>query len=283
MRAAIVGTAQSWKQTPWDDPGLRIIGLNDAYSLGFKRADEWWELHPLDKMFFRPRKQKMVFKDQIPPGHYVRPEGHLEWLKEQARTIPVWLQQEPPEGWGPNAKRFPIEEMEAKYGTYWASGPAYELMSLYDRGYKEIHVYGIHLSTEHEYREQRPNFEMLLGRLIGAEVREERRGDLRYYHGKDCTIVLPVSSPILQHGWKYAYEPKPVAKASPHDAEWKAIQHEKQDLVRALVNWPKGKDKSAALERLKRIEIIEMDIQQQMAKRQMSGTLTAIVPELVGV
>lgn len=283
-RAAIVGTAQSWVQTPWDDPGLYIVGINDAYSLGFKRADEWWEMHPLDKMVFRPLKRKMVMANEIPPGHYVRPEGHVEWLKAQAATIPVWLQKDPPEDWPSNARRFPLEEMEAKYGTYWASGPAYELVSLYDRGFREIHIYGIHLATEHEYREQRPNFELLIGRLLGAEVQEERVKDLRYYRGKDCTIVLPVSTPILQHGWKYAYEPKPEKhSAGPYDAEWKSVQKEKAQLVKALVNWPAGKDKSLALERLKRLEIIELDIQQQTMKRQMGGTLVAHVPELVGV
>lgn len=282
-RAAIVGTAQSWKQCPWDDPGMYILGLNDAYALGFKRCDEWWELHPLDKMVFRPRKQKLVFADKIPPGHYVRPEGHIEWLKKQAETIPVWLQKEPPADWGPNAKRFPIEDMEAKYGTYWASGPAYELMSLYDRGYREIHIYGIHLATAHEYREQRSNFELLIGRLIGVEMRQETKGELRYYYGRDCTIVLPVSSPILQHAWKYAYEPKPLAPANPYQGEWDATQKEKSQLVKALVNWPHGKDRSAALERLKRLEVIEMDIHQQMSKRQMGGTLAVTLPELVEV
>jgi len=281
-RAAIVGTAQSWVLCPWDDPSMYIVGLNDAYALGFKRADEWWELHPLDKMTFRPRKQKMVFKDSIPPGHYVRPEGHIEWLKTQAATIPVWLQKEPEEGWPANAKRFPLEEMEAKYGTYWASGPAYELVSLYERGYREIHIYGIHLATDHERALQRHNFEFLIGKLLGVEVREEKIGELRYYHGKDCTIVLPVSSPILQHGWKYAYEPKPTAPSNPYEAEWNATQKEKGQLVKALVNWPAKKDKGPALERLKRLEVIEMDIQNMLQKRQLGGTLTVTVPELVG-
>lgn len=272
-RAAVVGTAQTWKMTPWDDASLYIVGLNDAYSLGFPRADEWWELHPLDKMVFRPKHQKIVKATDIPPGHYVRPEGHIEWLKEQARTIPVYLQKEPPDDWPGNARRFQLEAIEAKYGTYWASGPAYELLDLYERGYREIHVYGIHLATEAEYREQRPNFEMILGRMLGAEVREERRGDLRYYHGKDCTIVLPVATPLLQHGWKYAYEPRPVPAPNPYAAELKAARAEKQDVLKRLIRPMPARERERLNARLRELEVIEIDVNQQLSKRAMGGTV----------
>lgn len=273
-RAAICGTAQTWKKCPWDDPSLYIVGLNDAYVLGFPRVDEWWELHPLDKLVFRPKAQKVVRASDIPPGHYMRPEGHIEWLQTQAASIPVWLQNEPPAGWPPNAKRMPIEALEAKYGTYWASGPAYELMHLYDRGVREFQIYGIHLSTDHERIDQRHNFEFLLGRLLGPEVAMTVDKDMRTYTGKDCKVLLPVESPILQHGWKYAYEPKPVAPADPFAVEWKAIQKEKHALVGALIH-ATARDRQAALDRLARVEVIELDIQQERARRHRGGTLVA--------
>jgi hypothetical protein len=51
-RVAIVGTAQSYLKTPWTDPGLTILSLNDAYNLpAFKRADAWYDFHPIDKFF----------------------------------------------------------------------------------------------------------------------------------------------------------------------------------------------------------------------------------------
>ena len=278
-RCAIVGTAQSWRDTPWTDQGLRIIGLNDAYALGFPRADEWYELHPLEKMTFRPKAQKIIRAEDIPPGHYVRPEGHLEWLKARAVTMPVWLQATPPADWPANACRLPIEILEAKYGTYWASGPAFELMHLYERGFREFQIYGIHLATDGERINQRHNFEFLIGRLLGPEVQMRVDGQRRIYEGAEVRVVLPVSSPILQHGWKYAYEPKPPKVKGPYDDEWKAVQKEKTALVRALVNWPVGKDKTAALARLARLEVIEMDIQQQTQLRQMSGTIAI---EIVG-
>jgi hypothetical protein len=275
-RCAIVGTANSWKLTPWADPTLHIASLNDAYSLGLPRADEWYELHPLTHMVFRDPKAKAIKASDIPPGHYLRPAGHLEWLKAQAATIPVWLQDTPPADWPVNAQRLPVETLEAKYGTYWASGPAFMLMHLYERGFREFQVYGIHLSTEAEYREQRGNWEFLLGRLLGAEVTQRVEGRLRTYEGANgVKVVLPVECPILQHPWKYAYESKPVIEPHPYEAELKATLKEKQALVSALIQWPVGKDKTRPLERLKRLEVIEVDCRQQLAKRHVGGTLVA--------
>lgn len=276
-RCCIVGTAQTWAQTPWNDPALEIWSLNDAYSLGLPRANRWFELHPLDKMWFRDPRVKYVDGRQVPKGHYIRPQGHLEWLQQHAKTIPVYLQHEPPAGWPPNAQRFPIERVFEAFGSdYWACGPAYMLALAVLEGYTEIWITGIHLATQHEYIEQRPQWEHLLGRILGPHVAISERPGWRIYDGA-VRIVLPESCPILRHGWKYAYEPKPVAPPDPEQAEWQAVQKEKADLIRVLVNWPKGKDKSKALERLRRLEIIELDIQQQRHKRAMGGTLTAVL------
>lgn len=267
-RAAIVGTAESWTRTPWDDPTLHITSLNDAYALGLPRVDEWCEYHPLDRMWFRDPAVKVVHAKDVPEGYYIRPAGHIAKLQEMARAIPVWLQSEPPAGWPPNARRLPLEDLEAKYGTYWASGPAYMLLHLYDRGFREFQIYGIHLATADEYRHQRPNFEHVIGRLLGAQVQMTVKDGLRTYTGESgVTVVLPVESPILQHGWKYAFEPKPAKPVDPEAAEWAAVQQEKTALVQALVTWPSGKDKARELARLTRLTVIETDIQQQRQRR----------------
>lgn len=274
-RCAIVGTAPSWKQAPWDDPDITIVSLNDAHMLRMPRVDEWFEQHPLSKLWFRPRHQKAVYAKDIPPGHYVRPEGHLEFLKRFAMTNPVWTADEPPADWPANARRYPIEEMEAKYGTYWASGPAYMIPLLYERGYREFQIYGIHLATEHEYREQRPNWEMWLGRLLGMEATMRVEGDTRIWEGNECRVVMPKDVPILHHPWRYAYDPRPEAPPDPLKTELKAVQKQIHQLVRDLVNWPTGKDKARALDQLTRLEVIEEDIQRVRSQRRMSTTLEA--------
>jgi hypothetical protein len=260
-RCAIVGTASSWKSTPWNDPTLEIWGLNDCYSLGFPRIDRHYELHPIAEMHFYPKDQP-IKKSELPTNKFLRPMGHLEWLRAQAATIPVFLQDDPPADWPVNAKRFPIEQVERAFGTYWASGPSYMLAHAVLEGYTEVAIYGIHLATEAEYREQRANFEHLIGVARGLGV----------------TVTMADESPLLKHPWRYAYDPKPVAPPNPYRDELKATLKAIDQLVRALVHWPVGQDKTDALERLARLEIVELDCRQQLAKASMGGTL--VIPAL---
>lgn len=258
-RVAIVGTAPSWRQCPWDDPGLFILGLNDAYSLGFPRVDGWFEQHPLDKLYFRKMNERRVYAEDVPHGFYVRPEGHLEWLREQAKRIPIFLQQEPPKGWPPNAQRFPIEDYEKKYGPYWASGPAYMVAWAIEQGAEEIQIWGIHLATEAEYREQRPNFEHLLGIARGKGIR----------------VVMAEASPVLKHGWKYAYEPKP--KTHPAKDALLRVRQAKNDLALQLMHWPRFKSKAAAMDRLRRLDAAEADAMRALGVARGAVTIAAPV------
>ena len=270
--------------TPWTDKDLHIVALNDAYALNIPRYDEWYELHPLDQMWFRKIDQRTINPNDVPKGFYIRPQGHLEWLKAQAARVPVWLQSEPPADWPANAQRLPVEELERKYFggayPYWASGPAFMLLHLHARGFREIHVYGIHLATEAEYREQRPNFEALIRSLLGAETHETRADGIRTIVGKDMTIVLPEAAPILQHGWKYAYEHKPEPKPNPYRDELKRTVKAKNTLVEQLIVWPVDKPKTQAIEQLQRLAVIEEDCQMQLQRQAMAeqyGPIRAVL------
>ena len=44
-KLAIVGTAETWRDAPYDDLSWKIYSLNDAYRLGLKRADMWADIH----------------------------------------------------------------------------------------------------------------------------------------------------------------------------------------------------------------------------------------------
>jgi hypothetical protein len=222
-RVAIVGTAESWRQTPWADAGLSIISLNDAYQIdGFQRADEWVDMHPLDKFFYPPETpggKTMVFAHQVPLGYYVRPSKHLDWLATQ--TMPVWLHPEhatqvPASATWPQARAFPKAAIEAHFGRYFTSTPAWMLAHAILRGAREIHIYGIHLSTQSEYIDQRPNFEFLIGTVLGRGKRTVTVADkLRRYASPEGMVVLPESSPILQSDFQYAFEPSPRRKLDP--------------------------------------------------------------------
>lgn len=274
-RVCITGTAPTWTKTPWNDAGLEIWSLNDAYTLGLRRADRWFDIHPIDQFWYRKINQREIRADQVPPGRYIRPEGHLDWLKNFAKTNPVYLKDEPPPDWPPNARRFPWEEVLSAFGDkYWACGPSYMLALAILEGFTEIWITGIHLATQKEYLEQRPQWENLLGRLLGRNVKEYTRNGFKYFDG-DVRIVMPEECPIMAHGWKYALEPRPEPKPNPYADELRAVHVEKQALVKDLIHWPVGKDKTAAMKRLKWLEIVEIDCQQQLAKAQGSGTLVA--------
>jgi hypothetical protein len=217
QKAAIVGTAASWRLVPWHDPDLLICGLNDAYQLkGWKRADEWYDIHPTNKYFLTTTP---VVQHQVPPGHYVRPAGHLDWMAKQQG--PMWLHPDhatlyPPSASWPFAKAFPKTDIEASYGDYETSTPAWMIAHLHQQGYREIHVYGIHLATEFEYMRQRPNFEYLIGRILGpGKVTKTVKQEMRYYESPDAIIALPEASPVLASDFQYAFQERPDAHLAP--------------------------------------------------------------------
>jgi hypothetical protein len=271
-RVAIVGTAGSWKQTPWNDIGVQVWSLNDAYRMpGFVRADAWFDFHPVDK-FFHPPSDQPVFAHQVPPGHYVRPKEHVAWLGTQAQTIPVYLHPDyltqcPQAKDWPHAKPFPKAEIEAVFGRYFTSSPAWMLALAILQGATEVHIYGIHLSTEHEYIEQRPQFEFLIGRFLnGPSLTVETKDGLRTYRSGDRTLVLPESSPILQSNFQYAFEPRPRSFVEPlkwdlHRYQVKASR-EMQRLRQAKPWTPTGQIKRD----LERYEALVADTQEQMQR-----------------
>ena len=247
-RVAIVGTAQSWTRTPWTDPGLRILSLNDAYRMpGFVRADEWYDTHPLDK-FFSVTPGQTILPGDIPPGVYIRPATHTAWLK--AQQIPVWLHpdhvtQDPDSATWPTARALPWHDITSAFGRYFQSGPALMMAHAMLRGAKEIHIYGIHLATQQEYIEQRPNFEYLIGRVLGpGRVKQFLSDGLRRYETQDGAIVLPQASPLLQADWVYGLEarPKPELQRLQWDVHRFSIKRDRA--LHALANrawWQRAK------------------------------------------
>ncbi len=223
-RYAIVGTAPSWRMMPWHDLTLHTASMNDAYQMdGFERADEFYDLHPLNKFYLVPEappgQKAVIYAHQIPIGSYVRPAKHLDWLATQ--TIPVWLHPEhasqlPASAGWPSARPFPKAEIEATFGRYFTSTPAWMLAHAILRGAKEIHIYGIHLSTESEYIEQRPNFEFLMGCVLGRGKCTVSVADgLRRYETADGLIVIPEMSPVLSSNFQYAFETSPRRQIEP--------------------------------------------------------------------
>jgi hypothetical protein len=270
-RVAIVGTAQSWKKTPWNDPGLTILSLNDAYRMpGFQRADVWFDLHPLDKFLSVPAAQGAVYAHQVPPGHYVRPEGHLGWLAHQ--TIPVYLHpdyatQHPPAAEWAHVRPFPKAEIEAECGRYFTSSPGWMAALAVMQGVEELHVYGIHLATEHEYIEQRPNFEFLMGRVLGGgKLRVTEHDGMRRYETPNGCVVLPEASPILASDFQYAFEPRPASKLEPYRWALHKAQVKRERAIQALRVKPWWHPAKPLQTELTRLDALVADRQEQLQR-----------------
>lgn len=275
-RIAIVGTAPTWKMTPWTDPGLKIWSLNDAYRLpGFGRADAWYDLHPIDHFYHVQEGQGQVYAHQVPPGHYVRPKDHVQWLAQQ--VIPVWLHpdyltQHPEAKTWRHAQAFPREAIQAEFGMYFTSSPAWMMAHAVMQGHKEIHIYGIHLATEHEYIEQRPNFEFLIGRVLGASRMTVKVKDgLRYHETQDGLVVLPEASPILSSDFQYAFEPRPRAHLEPLRWEMHKIGVKQARLIQELRKKKRWQSARAIDAELARLEARHADVQEQIQRIEHAG------------
>lgn len=243
QRYGIIGTAPSWRKTPWDDQGILLASLNDAYQLqpqGFKRADEWFDPHPLDHMVFP--EGKMVYAHQVPPGYYVRPKGHYEWLAKQSIPVylhPDYLAQKPEAKDWASAKPFPRQQVVEAFGQYFTSTPQWMMALAILRGFQDFEIYGIHLATEQEYREQRPGFEFLIGRVLGkGKMTVTVKDGMRHYDSPDGHVALPEASPILQSKFQYAFETRPSGFLAPVEWEMHKLQIKRQRTVEALKTRP---------------------------------------------
>jgi len=255
-RGAIVGTAPTWKLTPWDDQTLDVFSLNDAYVLkGFGRATAWFDLHALPEMIFRPRKERVVKPADAPVGGYLRPEGHLEWLK--SRPFPVYLHscaeakcaENPQCGHTPypfpkwdNARPFPFQAVTAAYGSYFSSTPAWILAWMMAEGYTETHIYGVHLATEWEYIHQKPNMEFLIGVALGKGVQ----------------FTIPEKSTLLKGKHQYALEPKPELGLEHVQRKIERIKGEGAQLQASLsrMRWRLGRAKDIR----ERLEVLDLEL-----------------------
>lgn len=226
-RICILGTAPTWRDAPWDDPSVEMWALNDAHLLNLPRADRWFDLHPIDKMFFRGAGQKIHGHD-VPAGFFLRPKGHLAWLRSQ--QIPVYVQDAAALG-SPSARTFPRDEIVKRFGPNFASSPAWMVALAMLEGATEIYIYGIHLATEWEYLRQKPNLLFLMGVAAGLGI----------------TLHLPKGCPLLAEKHQYGYEPDPDVPKVAAQRRVQQLEHERAAVAKAPKRrWWQRKDPNRA-------------------------------------
>ena len=260
-RAAIIGTAPTYSETPWDDPTLECWSLNDIYLLHIPRSDRHYDLHPFELFHYRSPTMTKIDAADVPAGTYVRPNGHLQWLASQ--NIPVFVQKADPRV--PRATVFPYDAIHAEFDGLFPSGkiecsstPQWMLMQALLEGYREIHIYGIHLATEWEYQKQRELFAFLMGIAAGRGVK----------------IVIPKRSPLLKTTHEYAFAPDPATPIVALQRTSMKLERQRDGLTKAVkaMKWyASGKAELTA--RLRWLDAQIADLQAEMGQQSLRQRL----------
>lgn len=172
-KLSIVGFEQAYTPTaPMDDPEYEIWGLNHANRIGFMRDSQG-----------RFRADRWFDLHQ----EHAQSPADMAWI--HACPIPIYL---PSMFTGnPMAQEYPLEKIIAKWGyDYFCSSFAYMLALAAYMNFQEIRLDGINLSYGRERLVERGNLEFWIGLL----------------RGKGKQIVIPESSTLLTHPYRYGFE-----------------------------------------------------------------------------
>lgn len=145
-KVAIVGFTPSRAEAPYDDQEWEIWALNALYMYpDVKRVTRWFDLHPLDQI----------------------PKDRLD--QYASMQVPVYLQDEDPRV--PTSRSFPKAWVEAELeSTYFTNSIAWMQGLAIAEGASAVHVFGVDMSQDTEYRFQRACCEYWLGVAKGRGI-----------------------------------------------------------------------------------------------------------------
>jgi len=190
-KVAIVGFAPSCidVRVLFDDPEWEIWGLNQLY-LQFptmlEKSTRWFQIH-----------QRQSY------DMAVRDHKHDTWLKERTE-FPIYLN---PASWKeaaiPMGIPYPRQEIQDMFGDYFTNSISWEIaLALYEHelygGLQKLHIYGVDMAQDEEYKEQRPSCEWLIGwayRAIGKN-----------------NVYIPAHSDLMKATWIYPFEENAAEK-----------------------------------------------------------------------
>lgn len=160
-KIALVGTAESGSQAPYDDESWEIWGvaMRAAY---VTRATRWYEVHRLEG---EPQDWADNWREQI---------------KIFSHDLDFWMIYPEPD-LGPRIRQFPCEHIIRRFGTYFLTSSfawmfAHAIDELRPYGGEpvegELAFYGVNMEYGTEYVHQRTGFQHFLGiaRLLGIPI-----------------------------------------------------------------------------------------------------------------
>jgi hypothetical protein len=152
-RVALIGTAPSSAQAPWNDPTWEIWGVGLRPAIG-TRADRWFELHRLDG---EP------------------PEWAAEWrrrIREGPDKCPLWMFY-PEHDLGQDVVTMDATLLSQKYGSFFmTSSFSWMMAQAIEEQRPEIGLWGVDMEYGTEYRQQRVGLRHFidLAKVVGIPV-----------------------------------------------------------------------------------------------------------------
>ncbi|HEX6992368.1 MAG TPA: hypothetical protein VF151_10800 [Gemmatimonadales bacterium] len=185
MKIALLGSAGSLPQAPFNDPGWHIWGCSPGVYPFVGRVNAWFELHRWEPGHVgKPGTQKPWFSPE-----------YVQWMKMIAAPANVWMAEHHPDI--PQSKALPIDDLRSKYGSYFLTSSISIMFAcaiddiLENRDNKRragvaefepdvIGLWGVDMSANEEYGYQRAGCQhfALLAADLGIEVYVPPESDL---------------------------------------------------------------------------------------------------------
>lgn len=187
-KVALIGAGPGREFAPYDDPewevwALNVVGAWDGR--GRLRCDRWFEMHEMHAQ----SQDDLAWMRKCPVPIYLVPQA-MDALGSV--LVPTAAGTEAHESW-PNAVRYPLEEIEARLGGYWACTFAYQMaLVLWEGVATDLGLWGVELAvgTARERSVEWANVSWWLGLAEGRGLR----------------IHLPVGSSLGRHPARYGIE-----------------------------------------------------------------------------
>lgn len=172
---------------------VAIVGKAPA-SLGLAPYhDPAWEIWTLSDLIVQKQVPRWTRHFEVHQHADIRNRGggtYWKWMQElPADGNPVYMPEPPADI--PAARKFPVEELVAKFGHYFTNTVSWMLAFALHEGAEEIGVWGVDMACSEEYKAQRPSCEYFIGLAVGAGV----------------AVTMPGASDLLKCRKLYGVEP----------------------------------------------------------------------------
>jgi len=178
-KIAIVGTAPTWVNAPFNDPSWEIWGMFGT-SVPAPRLDRLYELH--DRRTIIP-----LAEQTYPDGAYWKKAASMG---ENFITRDAYEQ-------CPQATRFNFQKLLEKYGPHFSSSVAWLIAQAIEEKPDTIGLWGVNMQHDTEYGHQKPACCFFMG----------------WARGMGIDIQLPESCELLSVAYQYGLENEPRSLA----------------------------------------------------------------------